>query len=284
MDTLENTTLVFVCLERADFLAKSLASVKGAPNIVVVDNGTRNTHSKIKIKAAAMKAGARLVIMSENEGLPKAWNRGIIEAKTDWVALCPDDVVFREGWAESFKEICTAFAPKVVLGNNYDMILLHKSLIPQFGWLEERYKQYPSSEDYDYHLRLTEAIGFSPYTMPGDHIQGKEREVRMQRAKLSEEQYLSKPNFTFWCTSPWSKFDVFCDEIPHLKVANYFEKNESEETGYDFHKKKWEVCDEANDKALLNIDGQFWRRKMPDVDPYPKITEAYRKKYEGDEV
>jgi hypothetical protein len=274
----EDITVCFVTLERAAFLMQSLASLGPFPNIIVHDNGTKNKNNRMIILAQAMRYHA-IFHQSENEGLPKAWNQCIINSNTDWVVLCPDDIIFRNGWLEDVNKIL-AIRPntKMIFGNNSDMTILHKSIIPTFGWLDERYKQYPSSEDYDLHCRLTEILGFSPYTMPGDHVQGPERQLRLTR-KTTKDQFLAPNNFTYWCNSEFSEVAPLCEEIPHAKTADYFEKDPSQETGYDFHAKKWKVCDEHDPGALLNIDGQYWKRLMPDEDPHPEVTEEYRIKY-----
>jgi glycosyltransferase involved in cell wall biosynthesis len=272
-------TTGFVTLERSHFLARSLDSL-GFTQRIIYDNGTQNPVAKFQIKARAHTQAGKYIRSEKNEGLPKAWNQCIINAQTDWVILCPDDVIFRRDWIEDVNKILDHKPnTKIIFGNNYDMIMLHKSIIPVVGWLDERYKQYPSSEDYDFHLRLVEIIGFSPYTMPGDHVQGPEREKRLRR-KTTREQYFSEKNFTYWCTSEFSIVPPLCTEIPHPKTANYFQRDPNQETGYDFHAKKWQVCEEGEKGALLNIDGQYWKRLIPDVDPYPEITEQYRRKYE----
>jgi glycosyltransferase involved in cell wall biosynthesis len=276
----KDITLAFVCLERHNLLQLSLKSVEGHPSILVCDNGSSNATNKNLIKAYAKKTGADYFRNETNEGLPKAWNLCTIISDTDWVALCPDDVIFRANWLESVNKILEIRPKtKIILGNNYNMILLHKSIIPVLGWWEERYKQYPSSEDYDFHLRLTELIGFSPYTMPGDHVVGSERQIRLSR-KTIKEQYFDLKNFTYWCTSEFSVVPVLCDEIPQIRNCDYFKKNPNQETGYDFHNRKWRVCEPSDDGALLNIDGQYWKRLMPDFDPYPDTTEIYRKTYQ----
>jgi len=281
MSFYDEVTLAFVTLERPPFLAQSLASVaKDFKHVIVYDNGSQNVANRNLNRAWAQKHKCQYIHVEKNEGLPKAWNQCIIKAPTDWVVLCPDDVIFRPDWVSDCQLLMERKETKIILGNNYDMIMLHKSVIPTFGWLEERYKQYPSSEDYDMHLRFAELIGFSPYTMPGDHVQGAERTIRMDRAnKLTEKEYLSEKNFTAWCTSPFSKTEVLCTEIPHPKTANYFTKDPNQETGYDFHAKKWKVCYEGEPGALLNIDGQFWKRLLPDLNPYPEVTEEYRQRY-----
>lgn len=271
----EDITLSFVTLERANFLAQSLNSVREFPNIIVFDNGTKNKSNKMLIKALAKKRKASLICSVSNDGLPRAWNQCIIQAKTDWVVLCPDDVVFRDGWFSDINEILKIRPnTKIIFGNNYDMIMIHKSIIPAIGWWEERYKQYPSSEDFDHCCRLTEIMGFAPYVMPGDHVQGPERRIRLSR-KTTKDQYFSDANFTYWCTSEFSICEPLCHEIPHPKTCDYFERNPSQETGYDFHDRKWKVAE----KGLLNIDGQYWERLLPDIDFYPEITEEYWEKY-----
>jgi glycosyltransferase involved in cell wall biosynthesis len=278
---INNLTICFVTLERFDFLKRSVESVKGFDSIIIYDNGTRSKNKEYLIKATAKKNKATYIRSKTNDGLPKAWNQCIIESKTDWVCLCPDDFIFAADWKESLERILEIKPHvKFIAGNNYDCLILHKSLIPITGWLEERYQGGVSAEDYDFHLRLTEKIGFSPYVMPGDHVVGHEREVRLKR-KITKEQFYDKRNFTYWCNSEFSEVGLLGEEIPHKKDDTWNKWVEKGNTpGYAFHDLKWELCTKqpAAD-GLLNIDGQFWRRIIEDIDPYPKITAEYKERY-----
>ena len=278
--TPKDITLAFVTLERPPFLAESLKSVEGFPNIIVYDNGSKNPANINLAKAWAKRFDCQFIRSETNDGLPKAWNRCIIESKTNWVVLCPDDIIFDPNWLSYVNQVLTERPQTLMLfGNISDIILLHKKVITKFGWLEERYQGGVSSEDYDLHLRLTEIFGFSPYTWPGDHIQGHEREIRIAR-KTTKEDYFKKHNFTYWCNSEFSSVPLLGKEIPHSKTNHWNAHVEPGNTpGYIFHDTKWKVCSKHDEGALLNIDGQYWKRLIEDVDPYPKITQKYRNQY-----
>lgn len=253
-------TLCFVTLERASFLAQALNSVADMPNILVYDNGTESNLNKNLIKATALKNKARYIRTDKNEGLMRAWNKCIEESSTDWVACMPDDVVFREGWFKDLQDVLEERTwVKIVFGNNYDCIIVKKDAIKKPFW-NENYKQYPSMEDYDKHLELTEELGFSPYCWPGDHVRGNDRLKRLEVAEKAKNNYLSSDNFTFWFT--YEGFQPLCHEIPHPKnAAAYAKKDPKIETGQEYFNKVWQQCQENDPGALLNIDCLWYRRR-----------------------
>jgi len=283
----EDITIAFVSLERHVFLQQSIESVKDFPKLLIYDNGSTNYTSKLMLSAYSKKYKSSYIRNEKNEGLSKAWNQCIIKAKTEWVALCPDDVIFREDWFKDLNKILELRPwTKVVFGNNYDCIILHKSIIPVIGWLDENFKQYPSCEDYQLHLRLSKVLGYSPYCWPGDHIQGEERFKRLEIATEAAKNYLREDNFTYWCTYQNSICKPLCYEIPHKKDgASYAKKNLNVETGEQYFLRNWEICNSNDFGALLNIDCQFYKLKKEGKWAntfYPEIIEMYEKRvYNG---
>ena len=54
-------------------------------------------------------------------------------------------------------------------------------------------------------------------------------------------------------------------------------------TGVEFHHLKWEPVNNpsllGNEGILLSKDGRIWKRKLPDLDFYPKVRKQYAKQY-----
>lgn len=277
-------TLCFVTVDRPMFLKESLSSVAKFPNLIVYDNGSSSSNINLT-KAFSKKYNTSVIFCEKNEGLMKAWNQCIINSNTDWVCVCPDDIVFRKDWFDDFNKILTKRPQtKIVFGNNYDCIIIHKSIIPKIGWWDENYRQYPSSEDYGFHLNLTNILGYSPYCWPGDHIQGDERKRRLEVVNKNKINYLREDNFTYWCTYPDSLCDVFCKEIPHIKDgASYAKKDPNVETGQQYFDRIYEQCEEKDEGSLLNIDCLYYRLRDRSgktiSNPYPEITKEYERKY-----
>ena len=98
-------TIVIVSYYRANRLKKCLDTLKGIQNIIVWDNNTTGDElDKIK-SLAEVYTNVEFIFSNENVGLTTAWNRGIIQSKTDWVLLTCDDMLFDEDWFEVLTDI-----------------------------------------------------------------------------------------------------------------------------------------------------------------------------------
>lgn len=272
MLTEKDITVCIVSLERPNFLHATLNSISSylPENVIVYDNGTKQRLSLVKAYAQKFKQ-FNWVFSDKNEGLAKAWNQGLLMAKTDWVALAPDDVFFRKDWIQDLNKVLTV-RPGIIFvaGQHFDLPIMHKSMIEKIGYWEERYAGGVSAEDDDYYLRIVEKLGFSPQVYPGDHIQGAEREARMKLI-TTKETFNREDNWTYFCDSRWSIVPTLVNSIPHPvnhNWNNFLEKGNI--PGIKFHHQKWSQCHADSEGALLNKDGTFWKRILPEVNYYDK--------------
>ena len=90
-----------------DLLARLLASLEAqtepASELLVVDNGSTDGAPEL-----ARRRGARVIAMGHNAGFAPAVNRGIREARGEWIAVLNSDVELAPGY---FATLCSAGAP-----------------------------------------------------------------------------------------------------------------------------------------------------------------------------
>lgn len=118
-----NFSIIIPNYNGADFLSNCLnslyQSIKNCPNskfeIIIVDNGSKdNSLSKIKEFENSLKikkCKLKIIQNFKNLGFSKAVNRGIVNAKYDWVVICNNDLTLDKNW---FRKIAK------VIGNNKD--------------------------------------------------------------------------------------------------------------------------------------------------------------------
>lgn len=283
-------TIAICTLDRPHYLAPCLEAIKDYSGpVIVYDNGTPKQTPKFAIYEALRqkyeKENLTWIRSEINEGLPKAWNQGIIKSKTDWVLLLADDVLMDKNWLTQANEILNSRENlEQVHLLSFNAILLHKKNILRLGWWDERFRCYPSSEDDDYYLRIVENLGYSPYVWPGNHIQGKERE-RILSLATSEEIFNREDNFTYFVNSQHSKFPIINKTIgkENHEFWKKYKPVEDKEYGIDWMKKKWVRCEDfweiKNSGHLLNKDGSFWKRRLVEIDFYPTISQYYKELY-----
>src|ERR1700681_3858733 len=82
---------------RRDLLSTLLESLNAQlrpfDDIIVVDNGSVDDSADL-----AQRAGATVVRLGQNLGFAHAGNRGLAEAKADWVAILNNDVTLEPEW------------------------------------------------------------------------------------------------------------------------------------------------------------------------------------------
>ncbi len=83
-------TVVVPVRDRADELDRLLASVEPGRSVIVVDDGSR---SPSRVARVAARAGAQLVVLSENIGPGGARNAGLARVTTPFVVFADSDIV-----------------------------------------------------------------------------------------------------------------------------------------------------------------------------------------------
>jgi glycosyltransferase involved in cell wall biosynthesis len=276
-----DVTICMVHFNRPTLLAQTLPSWLGFDNVFVWDNNSV-AQNKIVLKAMEAKNKNLKVFWNpENVGWPKALNQMIIHSKTDWFLIVAEDMLLGRDFWEKTRHLLE-WKPNLeqIYLYSFDAMLFHKKTVARFGWWEERQNfKSPTAEDDDWYLRLVEHLGYSPYVYPGEHIQGPERVKRLKRAS-TQEIMERMDNISYWANCRWGISSVNY-EIKELTRDKDYHKYETrdEEPGLVFHRKKWEETDDESD--ILNKDGTFWKRRLPDEDFYPEIREKYKCMYLG---
>jgi glycosyltransferase involved in cell wall biosynthesis len=292
-------TVVIVSYYRANRLKKCLDTLKDIPNIIVWDNNTTGEElEKIRSFTSEYK-NTTFFFNEENVGLTTAWNRGIIESKTDWVLLTCDDMLFDADWFQVLSDILSErpHLEQIHL-NAWNAIVFHKKTIVRMGWWDERYRYYPSMEDDDWYLRTVETLGYSPYGTYAEHIPFPNEYIEMIQPLIESKKELfnRKDNFTYYCNSPHSTHKVIGKSTITGQEDDAGSRNNTggsldrgdNITGVEFHQMKWEFIPNplrlTEPGILLSKDGRIWKRKMEDLDFYPEIRAQYALKYFGVEL
>ena len=106
----------------------------------------------------------------KNKSLAKAWNRCVSQSSTDWVLISNDDIEFRTGWWESFREYSEEY---LWLGCSH-CFCIHKQLYEVVGSFDEGFS-YLGYEDDDYLIRMEQSglpimYGASGFPYDGDRF------------------------------------------------------------------------------------------------------------------
>jgi glycosyltransferase involved in cell wall biosynthesis len=296
--TKADITIVIVSYYRSSRLKRCLDTIKDVPNVIVWDNNTTGAELEAiqALQSANEYSSVEFVFSSENVGLPKAWNQGIIRSKTDWVLVTCDDMLFDDDWFDVFNTILTEkpHLEQVHL-NAWNAVAFHKQTIVRMGWWDERYKYYPSMEDDDWYLRTVEDLGYSPYGTWAEHIPFPQQylDVIKPFVDIKAEYFDREDNYTYYCNSVYSKHKVIGFSTITGQEDDAGSRNNSEGsmdrgdnmTGIEFHFHKWrQVVDPTllgQPGVLLGKDGRIWQRVQPELDFYPEIRAEYAKKYYG---
>jgi hypothetical protein len=108
-----------------DCLGALAAQTVGRPEIIVIDNGSRDGSNKIIKENFAY---TQLIELGENEGFARAVNRGIRASKTEFIALLNNDAVPDPDWLERLLDAARenpgadSFACKIVFHENSGVI------------------------------------------------------------------------------------------------------------------------------------------------------------------
>ena len=280
MLTYDDITVGMVHFNRPPLLVQTLPSYLKFGKVLVWDNNSLASNT-IALKALAKKnSNIEPIWHDKNVGWPKAMNSLIMQAETDWVLLTAEDMLLGKNFIETVNKLLE-WKPNLeqVYVHTFDTMLFHKKTIARFGWWEERQNQVsPVAEDDDWYLRLVEHLGYSPYVYPGEHIQGYERERRLKFAS-TKELMEREDNISYFANARWGISSVNFDIKELTRDNSYirqYNKNQGE-CGLAFHRRKW--CETGTEGDLLNKDGTFWKRTMPDEDFYPEVRNQWKEKY-----
>ncbi len=280
MLTYDDITVAMVHFNRPHLLHQTLPSYGKFGEILVWDNASAIQNQVNLLALSKRNSNIKPIWSKQNVGWPKAMNRMMCSSKTDWVLLTADDMLLGEGFIETLNKLL-AWKPNLeqIYVHTFDAMLFHKKTIARFGWWEERQNQVsPVAEDDDWYLRLVEHLGYSPYVYPGEHIQGEERERRLKVAS-TRELMEREDNISYFSNCRWGissvNFDIKELTRDHSYITQY-NKNKGE-PGIAFHQRKWKETGDPKD--LLNKDGTFWKRVLPDEDFQPDIRNNYKEKY-----
>jgi hypothetical protein len=276
----DDITVCMIHFNRPDILARTLPTFKNFKNTFVWDNNSEE-RNKVFLKAYSKKnPNVRPIFHEKNASWSYPLNQMTIQSSTDWVLHTADDVTIGKHFIEDLNKLLER-NPNLeqIYLYSFDAMLFHKKTFAKLGWWEERQGTVqPSAEDDDWYLRLVEYLGYSPYVYPGDHIHGHEREKRLRYASTTELME-RKDSIAYFSNCRWGistlNFDV--QEITRDKTYMNEHTRNYGEPGLVFHYKKWKHVNEG--AGLLNKDGTFWQRQLPDVDFYPDVTKEWKEKY-----
>jgi hypothetical protein len=260
-------------------LAKTLPSYVDFDNLFVWDNNSELSN-KLFLKAFAVKnKNIKCFWSKENVGWPTAINKMIIEAPTDWVLISADDMLLGGGFLETLNKLLE-WKPNLeqIYLHTFDTFIWHKKTIARFGWWDEEQPNVsPFWEDNDWYLRLVEFLGYSPYVYPGAHIQGEERKKRLKFAS-TRELMERMDNISYFSNCRWgiSSFNFDIKELTRDTSYLKFNKNTGE-SAEQYYLRKWQETGSESD--LLNKDGTFWKRILPDKVFYSEILQHYKERY-----
>jgi SAM-dependent methyltransferase len=96
------------------------------------------------------------LVFSEKNGLTKLWNQCIIKSNEEWVLVCNDDAVFKNGWYEYLTEQINSGKFLQINLLHYGGFCIHRKMILRNGWFDENFKG-GGYEDVDWQVRVTES-------------------------------------------------------------------------------------------------------------------------------
>src|SRR5690348_10339218 len=142
MITYDDITVAMVHFNRPALLHQTLPTYSKFGEIMVWDNASAIQNQVNLLAASKRNSNIKPIWNKENVGWPKAMNRMLVQAKTDWVLLTADDMLLGEGFIETLNKLLT-WKPNLeqIYVHTFDTMLFHKKTIARFGWWEERQNQ-----------------------------------------------------------------------------------------------------------------------------------------------
>lgn len=149
-------TICFYIRNRTEFVTKAIKSIRetsdpSIPIVIIQDNSNDETLRLIR-RWSMSQSNVNLVENPCKSSCAHLWNMSILLSPTRYVLICGDDAVFHPGWLERLEEL-VAQGYEYIMGCNHGAFLVDKSIIPKFGYAEERFID-GNYEDNDMVLRL----------------------------------------------------------------------------------------------------------------------------------
>jgi len=133
----------------------STSSEENRPLLTILHDSP-DDYSECEYTKTLLCSSVNRIIVPHKSSLSQLFNLGIIFSPTDWFFLTQDDVVFYNGWIEYLDERIKEGKFKQIHLLHYGGVCIHKSLILQIGWWDERIPGF-GCEDNDWSLRMKES-------------------------------------------------------------------------------------------------------------------------------
>ena len=96
------------------------------------------------------------LVFSEKSGLTKLWNQCILKSNKEWVLVCNDDAIFKDGWYEYLNEAIDSNEYLQINILHYGGFCINRRMILKNGWFDERFRG-GGFEDIDWQVRISES-------------------------------------------------------------------------------------------------------------------------------
>lgn len=112
------------------------------------DFGSVNYTSRLK--------NTSTLVFSEKSSLARLWNQCIIKSNKEWVLVCNDDTIFKDGWYEYLNEAIDSNEFLQINILHYGGFCINRRMILKNGWFDERFRG-GGFEDIDWQVRISES-------------------------------------------------------------------------------------------------------------------------------
>lgn len=236
--------------------------------VLIVDESNEDEFLEVLSLAKFFKVD--LIRKDRQRGVANSWNLVFLYTPTRYVILACEDVYVKPE-ANIFEYFDEAFRKKFYRAAlmRSDIVGMDKSIIPLVGWYDERFIK-SHCEDTDYVLRMREKLGILDWTVPVCFPSPKPiREFENEYVvhdRWKYRRYWVEDMYSFTKregSSPVEKYFLEKWEIDREKLENIFPGSTKNK----------------NDYELIAIAGETnsVKRKLPEIDFYPEVTERYRK-------
>ena len=158
-------TVAFPTRHRTDKVEKFIDSLystinadKQDPYVLAINDAPASENESYELRSiiGGLLPEFQVIHNPIKKGLAALWNDCVINAPTDWVLICNDDIIFKSNWLEYLeKQIATDQFDQIMIAH-YGGMCIHKRMFLKLGWFEERFMG-GGFEDNDWALRISEA-------------------------------------------------------------------------------------------------------------------------------